>query len=99
MFRDGGVQGEKLRSGRACGTLRTLRSAGRRSPLPRPNPRRIVVFGDTGCRIEGKRAQACNNPNEWPFPKIAAIAARAKADLVLHVGDYLYREGPCPQGN
>jgi hypothetical protein len=73
---------------------------GRPLPLPRPNPRRIVVFGDTGCRLKtGDPWQACNDPNAWPFAKIAALAAAARPDLVIHVGDYEYREDPCPPGN
>ena len=66
--------------------------------LPAPDPHRIVVFGDTGCRIKGKELQDCSNPKEWPFPKIAAKAAKLKPDLVIHVGDYLYRENACPAG-
>jgi hypothetical protein len=70
---------------------------GRVLPLPRPNPQRILIFGDTGCRIEGDdRLQDCNNPVEWPFPKIAAAAATTRPDLVIHVGDYHYRETQCP---
>ncbi len=69
-------------------------------PLARPNPQRIVMFGDTGCRLEsGAPVQACNDPNAWPFPKIAAAAAAARPDLVIHVGDYEYREDACPAGN
>ncbi|MGH6876972.1 MAG: metallophosphoesterase family protein [Rhizomicrobium sp.] len=68
-------------------------------PLPKAAPRRIVVFGDTGCRIEGGTAQACNDPAKWPFARIAAAAAKLKPDLVIHVGDYLYRESPCPGGD
>jgi hypothetical protein len=30
---------------------------------------------------------------------LAAAAARLKPDLVVHVGDYLYRENACPAGN
>ncbi|HQT25142.1 MAG TPA: metallophosphoesterase, partial [Burkholderiales bacterium] len=30
---------------------------------------------------------------------IIEAAARFKPDLVIHVGDYLYRESPCPEGN
>jgi hypothetical protein len=68
--------------------------------LPRPNPQRIVMFGDTGCRLKtGDTTQACNDPNAWPFPKIAAAAAAAHPDLVIHVGDYEYREDACPAGN
>lgn len=70
---------------------------GKPLPLPRPNPQRIVVFGDTGCRLAGaNRVQACNDPKAWPFARIAALAAAARPDLVIHVGDYEYRETPCP---
>ena len=69
-------------------------------PLARPNPQRIVIFGDSGCRLfSGDTAQACNDPNSWPFPKIARAAAAARPDLVIHVGDYEYRESACPVGN
>lgn len=60
---------------------------------------RIVVFGDTGCRIEGDKAQDCDDRKQWPFPVIAKDAAGQKPDLVIHVGDYYYREDPCPAGN
>jgi hypothetical protein len=59
---------------------------------------RIVVIGDTGCRIEGKAVQNCDNTDEWPFPVIAKQAAELKPDLVIHVGDYYYRETACPAG-
>jgi hypothetical protein len=62
-------------------------------------PQRIIVFGDTGCRIKDQAVQACNDPKAWPFAQIAAEAAALKPDLVIHVGDYLYRETPCPAGN
>ena len=70
---------------------------GKALPLPRPNPQRIVVFGDTGCRLASRDAtQDCNDINSWPFPRIAAMAAAARPDLVIHVGDYHYREEACP---
>jgi len=73
---------------------------GKPLPLPKANPRRIVMFGDTGCRLKtGDPWQACNDPNAWPFAKIAAAAAAAHPDLVIHVGDYEYREDRCPYGN
>jgi len=73
---------------------------GRVLPMPRPNPRRIVVIGDTGCRLKEPQAfQACNDVRAWPFARIARSAAGLKPDLVIHVGDYLYREAPCPVGN
>jgi predicted phosphodiesterase len=57
---------------------------------------RIVVIGDTGCRIEGITAQNCDDPEKWPFPVVAKDAAKSKPDLVVHIGDYYYREDPCP---
>jgi hypothetical protein len=68
-------------------------------PVPVAKPHRIMVFGDTGCRIKGGTIQDCNDPAKWPFPQIAAQAAKLKPDLVIHVGDYLYRESPCPAGD
>jgi hypothetical protein len=60
---------------------------------------RIAVIGDTGCRIEGTALQDCNDPKQWPFPDVAKHAADHKPDLVIHVGDYYYRETACPAGN
>ena len=68
-------------------------------PLPVASPQRILVLGDTGCRIKGAALQACNDPDKWPFPALARAAAGLKPDLVIHVGDYLYRESQCPAGN
>lgn len=74
-------------------------SADARLPVIAATPKRIMVFGDTGCRIKGTAVQACNDPVAWPFAHIASMAAAMKPDLVIHVGDYLYRESPCPAGN
>jgi hypothetical protein len=60
--------------------------------------RRIVVIGDTGCRLEGRAIQDCGNPAAWPFPTIAAQAAAKRPDLVIHLGDYYYRVSACPVG-
>jgi hypothetical protein len=68
-------------------------------PSPVANPQRILVLGDTGCRIKGSAIQACNDPSKWPFPGLAASAAKLKPDLIIHVGDYLYRENACPVGD
>jgi len=65
-------------------------------PLLSGPPKRIVVIGDTGCRIKGSTVQACNDPAKWPFATVAREAAKLEPDLIIHVGDYLYREGPCP---
>ncbi len=64
--------------------------------LPTLDPQRIVVLGDTGCRIKGTSLQDCSDPEKWPFARIAAEAAKLKPNLVIHVGDYLYRESACP---
>lgn len=65
---------------------------------PASEPTRIAVIGDTGCRLKGEHIQACNDPAQWPFAKIAAAVVRQKPDLIIHVGDYYYRETPCPAG-
>jgi len=68
-------------------------------PLPVEHPNRILVIGDTGCRLKGKVTQACNDAALWPFRIGADIGAELKPDLVLHVGDFHYRESACPDGN
>jgi hypothetical protein len=57
---------------------------GKTLPLPKPGPQRILIFGDIGCRLLGRTAQKCNDINEWPFPKIAELAAAVRPDLVIH---------------
>ncbi|UMR31438.1 metallophosphoesterase [Massilia sp. MB5] len=75
--------------------------AGHALPLPRAEVQRIAVIGDTGCRLKkaDNAYQACNDPQAFPFAAVAAAAAAWQPDLVLHVGDYHYRENPCPEGN
>jgi hypothetical protein len=60
--------------------------------------RRIAVIGDTGCRIAGRAVQDCLDPAAWPFAAIAKAAAARRPDLVIHLGDYYYRESACPSG-
>jgi hypothetical protein len=49
--------------------------------------------------------QDCNDPDNadptkgWPFARMAELIAAADKDLIVHVGDYHYREYPCPTGN
>ncbi|MDQ1741850.1 MAG: mycothione reductase, partial [Pseudonocardiales bacterium] len=62
-------------------------------------PERLVILGDSGCRLKGGFVQNCRDPGGWPFARIAALAAARRPDLVIHVGDYYYRETPCPAGN
>ena len=82
-------------------TTRSAAYAGQLLPLPRARIERIVVIGDTGCRLKAADDawQGCNDPAKWPFAAIAARAAALHPDLVLHVGDYLYRENACPAGH
>ena len=70
-------------------------------PLPRTEIKRIVVIGDTGCRLKKSEQayQACNDINRYPFARVAAAAAHWKPDLVVHVGDFQYRENVCPADN
>jgi hypothetical protein len=70
---------------------------GRDLPLPKANPTKIVIIGDTGCRLKtGNPWQACSDTSQWPFAAVADAAAAQHPDLVLHVGDYHYRENSCP---
>jgi predicted phosphodiesterase len=70
-------------------------------PVPRHELRRIVIFGDTGCRIKKSKKefelQDCLDEAAWPYRKIVEHAAAARPDLVIHVGDYHYREDQCPR--
>ena len=67
--------------------------------LPKPNPFKVIAFGDTGCVIKGKAVQDCKDSKKWPFEQVAGSAAAENPDLMIHVGDYLYRETPCPVGS
>jgi len=61
---------------------------------------RVALLGDTGCRRKvGDKVQDCSDPKKWPFPTIAESIAKWDPDLVLHVGDYYYREADCDGGD
>ena len=68
-------------------------------PLPKPRADHILVIGDTGCRITSLINQACNDPAQWPFGGGARIEAEQHPDVIVHVGDFHYREAPCRLGN
>lgn len=78
---------------------------GKSLPLISKTPNKILILGDTGCRVKGQasgkvQVQDCNDPKKgWPFAELAQAAAQQKPDLVIHVGDYHYRESACPPGN
>jgi len=66
----------------------------------------IVVVGDTGCRMTTYGwFQDCNDPDNpdpakgWPLVRVVDLMQAAPKQLYVHVGDYHYREGPCPAGN
>ncbi|MBM3663889.1 MAG: hypothetical protein FJW94_13625 [Actinobacteria bacterium] len=58
----------------------------------------LAIFADSGCRVDDKRIQDCNDPDGWPFAQIARNIAAAQPDLILDPGDYYYREMACPAG-
>lgn len=63
-------------------------------PSVRTDPRRIVVFGDTGCKgYSAASNTGCPSGSPaQPFASLAAAAAEGPApDVVLHMGDYNYR--------
>ena len=72
--------------------------AGQALALPKPNPQKILIIGDTGCRLQQNSSyyQGCDDAKKWGFPNLAKTAARFQPDLVIHVGDYHYRENACP---
>jgi hypothetical protein len=67
---------------------------------PAQHPHRIAVIGDTGCRLKASdhAYQGCNDPTDWPFLRVLGQVLATRPDLVIHVGDYHYRESPCPGG-
>lgn len=64
----------------------TVDWTGARLPAAGRDPQSIQVFGDTGCEPKD-----CATGAASPFAAIAAAAAAAAPDLVIHVGDYNYR--------
>ena len=61
-------------------------------------PRRVLVMGDSGCRGDlPHKPQPCTGDGftkVWPFGVIAEDEKRLAADLIVHVGDYNYRNTP-----
>ncbi|BBB70141.1 phosphatase [Undibacterium sp. YM2] len=82
-------------------TTKTASVGGRDLPIPKPVAQKIIVIGDTGCRLKvaDNYFQSCNDSEKWAFREMVETAARFKPDLVVHVGDYHYRENACPEGN
>jgi hypothetical protein len=82
---------------------RRIEVAGRElRPVPK-RPQRIAVVGDTGCRMKAGGAlddgfQNCGDPDDWEFAKVARQVAAWQPDLIIQLGDYIYREQECPEG-
>lgn len=76
-------------------TAKRLRWGNKELPLPK-TPQEAVVFGDTGCRVKGLVIQNCDDPDAWPLKAVAGQIAASQPGLIIHVGDYLYRESKCP---
>jgi uncharacterized protein (TIGR03437 family) len=63
--------------------------------LPIADPTNLTVLGDTGCRMDASASQACNDPKAWPVVQLAQNAAATNPQLLIHNGDYHYREVQC----
>ena len=63
--------------------------------LPVASPQRILVIADTGCRMAKANQQNCHDPAGFPFAALANYEAQFKPDLIVHVGDYFYRDTNC----
>ncbi len=72
---------------------------GRPLALPPARIDKIALIGDTGCRLKAMILQGCNSLQSWPFRLTADDVAEIAPDLVLHVGDLVYRERACPPQN
>jgi hypothetical protein len=77
-----------------------VRVGSARIPVRPVDPAEMLVIGDTGCRLTYYQQQDCNDTAAWPFAAISQRAeARLRADklpaIIVHVGDYHYRERPC----
>ncbi|HUP63204.1 MAG TPA: metallophosphoesterase [Thermoanaerobaculia bacterium] len=64
---------------------------------------KVAILGDTGCRRKasssGKASiQDCADQKKWPFATVANTIAEWDPDLILHVGDYYYREAMLQKG-
>lgn len=63
---------------------------------------KVAILGDTGCRRKAGKTpqiQDCSDPKAWPFKEVADAVAAWDPDLILHVGDYYYREAACKGTN
>lgn len=66
-----------------------------RVPILPKKVNKIAFIGDTGCRINMLFQQECNSVDSWPLKKNLDSIALHKPDLIIHVGDYHYRQTKC----
>ncbi len=64
-------------------------------PMLSPEIKKIAFIGDTGCRVTNLIEQSCNSDKEWPLVKVLNSISAHKPDLIVHIGDYHYREKSC----
>ncbi|MDR2977856.1 MAG: metallophosphoesterase [Rickettsiales bacterium] len=57
--------------------------------------KKIVIVGNTGCRISCSEQQACNDQVEWLIREVLGSVATHNPGFIIHVGDYHYREHIC----
>eukprot|EP00294_Goniomonas_avonlea_P001025 CAMPEP_0114555418 /NCGR_PEP_ID=MMETSP0114-20121206/8738_1 /TAXON_ID=31324 /ORGANISM="Goniomonas sp, Strain m" /LENGTH=524 /DNA_ID=CAMNT_0001740541 /DNA_START=12 /DNA_END=1586 /DNA_ORIENTATION=+ len=72
--------------------------------LHRPGavPGRVLFVGDSGCLLKGEpeqKHQHCNDEESWPWARVAQAAASEEPEVVVHLGDYVYRVATCPVGD
>lgn len=80
----------------------TVHPANHQLPLPtwpvNRRPKSIAVIGDAGCEVTSGTVGSPGNQDcqkDWPLQPLAMHgAAQSRPDLVVHVGDYVYREQP-----
>jgi Calcineurin-like phosphoesterase len=93
---EGGAYPIQVCVAHAVATVHSLTVEGLPAPILPHAIKRVVIIGDTGCRLKDAFVQDCNDPVQWPFATVARLAAARHPDLVIHVGDYHYRETACP---
>ncbi|MCL1124877.1 metallophosphoesterase family protein [Shewanella surugensis] len=63
--------------------------------------KRIILIGDAGCKAHDYEQfyQFYNNPSLWPSHQTSTQITLLNPDLIIHTGDYIYRESPSPKNN
>ncbi len=54
--------------------------------IPNLSLKKIAFLGDTGCRPD----QPCD-PEHWPLETVVGKIAAENPELIIHLGDYIYR--------